>query len=102
MHPVSWDIDILTNPALLDIMSDMKTLSVREAQHGFAAMLDMVAAGEDVEITRRHRVVARVVPATRPKTKAKWPDIMARLRKDFGDRVTPDSAPLFDDLRDER
>ena len=83
-------------------MSDMRTLSVREAQHGFAAMLDMVAQGEDVEITRRHRVVARVVPATRPKTRIKWPDIMARLREDFGDRVTADSAPIFDELRGER
>ena len=83
-------------------MSDMRTLSVREAQHGFAAMLDLVAAGEDVEITRRHRVVARVVPATRPRTRAKWPDIMARLREDFGDKVTPDSAPLFDEMRSER
>ena len=65
-------------------------------------MLDMVAAGEDVEITRRHRVVARVVPATRPATKPKWPDIMARLRDDFGDKVTPDSAPIFDEMRGER
>ena len=80
----------------------MKTLSVREAQHGFAAMLNRVAAGEDVEITRRRRVVARVVPATRPKTRAKWPDIMGRLRGDFGDKVTPDSAPIFDEMRGER
>jgi len=83
-------------------MSYMKTLSVREAQHGFAAMLDRVAGGECVEITRRHRVIARVVPATRPKTSAKWPDILARLREDFGDKITPDSSPLFDDMRGER
>ena len=65
-------------------------------------MLDMVAGGEDVQITRRRQVVARVVPATRQATKAKWPDIMARLRKDFGDKLTPDSASIFEDMRGER
>ena len=83
-------------------MSNMKTLSVREAQHGFAAMLDIVAAGEDVQITRRRQVVARVVPATRPATKARWPDLVARLRKDFGTKVTSDSASIFEDMRSER
>jgi len=80
-------------------MSDMKTLSVREAQHGFAAMLDMVAGGEDIQITRRRKVVARVIPATRQTTKARWPDLMARLRKDFGAKLTPDSASIFEDMR---
>lgn len=83
-------------------MSDMKTLSVREAQHGFSAMLERVTAGEDVEITRHRRVVARVVSAAPSAGKRKWPDIMARLREDFGSRVTPDSGPIFDDLRGEQ
>ena len=80
----------------------MKTLSVREAQHGFAAMLDLVAGGQQVEITRRHRVVARVVPVNRQARRVRWPDVMARLKQDFGNKVTPDSAPLFDDMRGER
>jgi prevent-host-death family protein len=83
-------------------MSDMKTLSVREAQHGFAAMLDLVAKGQEVEITHRHKPVARVVPVRRHNGKVVWPDVMARLKQDFGNRVTPDSAPLFDDMRGEK
>ena len=83
-------------------MSGMKTLSVRDAQHGFAAMLDLVMGGQQVEITRRRRVVARVVPVTRQAGKVRWPDVMARLKKDFGEKVTPNSAPLFDDMRGER
>ena len=83
-------------------MSDMKTLSVREAQHGFAAMLDLVAGGQEVEITRRRRVVARVVPVRPQAGRVRWPDVMARLKQDFGDKVTPDSALLFDDMRGER
>jgi prevent-host-death family protein len=80
----------------------MKTMSVREAQHAFAALLDRVAGGEPVEITRRRRVIARVVPAREGPAKAVWPDIAARLREDFGSKVTPDSAALFDDMRGER
>ena len=83
-------------------MSDMKTLSVREEQHRFAAMLDLVLGGQQVEITRRHRVVARVVPVSRQARKVTWPNVMTRLEKDFGGKVTPDSAPLFNDLRGER
>ena len=83
-------------------MPNMKRLSVREAQHGFAAMLDLVAAGHQVEITRRRQVVARVVPVSHGNRKAKWPNIMARLKQDFGERVTPDSASLFADMRGER
>jgi prevent-host-death family protein len=83
-------------------MSDMKTLSIREAQHGFAAMLNLVAKGQEVEITHRHKPVARVVPVPRQTDKVVWPDIVSRLKHDFGDRVTPDSAPLFDDLRGEK
>jgi prevent-host-death family protein len=83
-------------------MSYMKTISVREAQHGFASLLNLVAAGEQVEITRRRRVVARVVPARPKQPNAKWPNIMTRLRQDFGEKVTPDSSLLFDDMRGER
>ena len=83
-------------------MSNMKTMSVREAQHHFGAVLDRVAAGEPVEITKHRRIVARIIPVQPNPRKAKWPDIMARLRKDFGDKVTPDSAPFFDDMRGER
>ena len=80
----------------------MKTLSVRDAQHGFAAMLDLVLEGQQVEITRHHRVVARVVPVSRQARKVTWPNVMTRLKEDFGGKVTPDSAPLFDDLRGKR
>ena len=83
-------------------MSNMKRMTVREAQHGFGAALDRVLAGESIEITRHRKPVARLVPlATRPGTSA-WPDILQRLREDFGGRVTPDSQPLLDELRGER
>ena len=55
-----------------------------------------------LKITRRRRMVARNVPVSRPGQTVNWPNVMARLKEDFGGKVTPDSAPLFDDMRGER
>jgi len=40
----------------------METLSVAEAKARFSALLSAVEAGEEVVITRRGKVVARLVP----------------------------------------
>jgi antitoxin (DNA-binding transcriptional repressor) of toxin-antitoxin stability system len=64
----------------------MKQVSVREAQHDLARVLALVEAGEEVEITRRQSVAARIVPATGSShgaRNAKPPDYMARLRENF-------------------
>jgi prevent-host-death family protein len=41
-------------------------MTATEAKAKILALLDDVAAGEEVEITKRGRVVARLVPATGP------------------------------------
>lgn len=80
----------------------MKTASVYDVQHNFSRVLSWVAAGETV-IIQRHRVpVAKLVPANKEKPRPKMPDFMARLKKDFGDKVFPDSQPIFDELREDR
>jgi len=81
----------------------MKTASVYEVQHNFSRVLSWVTAGETVEI-RRHRVpVAKLVPTKKKKKAApKMPDFMARLKEDYGDHVSPDSQPIFDELREDR
>ncbi len=43
-----------------------KKLTATEAKAKILALLDEVAAGEEVEITKRGRTVARLVPATGP------------------------------------
>jgi prevent-host-death family protein len=69
-------------------MYHMKTASIREVRHDFSRILEWVADGEEVAITKRRQTVARLVPATRKKaSRAKMPDIMARLNKVFGRRV---------------
>jgi antitoxin (DNA-binding transcriptional repressor) of toxin-antitoxin stability system len=45
----------------------------------------MLAGGEEIQITRRKRVVARLLPPeNRPA--AKRPDFLARLRKIYGNK----------------
>ena len=44
------------------MMSYMKTASVREVQHNLAAVLDMVSRGQEIAVTKRGRVIARIVP----------------------------------------
>ena len=44
----------------------MKTMTVREAETGFARLLGWVASGEEVEITEHQQPVAKVVPLRKP------------------------------------
>lgn len=74
-------------------MYHMKTASIREVRHDFGRILEWVANGEEVAITKRRETVARLLPATRKKsTRSKTPDVMARLRKVFGQKVISDRA----------
>jgi prevent-host-death family protein len=41
----------------------MKTASVREVQHNLARVLEMVSRGQEIAVTKRGRVIARIVPA---------------------------------------
>jgi antitoxin (DNA-binding transcriptional repressor) of toxin-antitoxin stability system len=66
----------------------MKTATVRDLRNRFPRIAAWIEQGEPVEITRGGKVFARLVPAMpeRPR-KFKMPDIMARLRANFGDTV---------------
>jgi prevent-host-death family protein len=68
-----------------------KSVGVHEAKTHLSRLLEHVAAGEDVVITRRGEQVARLVPAS--------PSPARRLGIDRGRFVVPDDfdAPLPDD-----
>jgi prevent-host-death family protein len=68
-------------------MYHMKTATVREIRNEFAKILRWVEDGEQVEITRRKRVVARLVPVKAKARKIEWPDFQARLKKTFPNGV---------------
>jgi prevent-host-death family protein len=51
-------------------------MTAAEAKARILALLDDMAAGEEIEITRHGRPVARLVPATGPKAlKARFADV---------------------------
>jgi antitoxin (DNA-binding transcriptional repressor) of toxin-antitoxin stability system len=69
----------------------MKTATVRDLRNSFARISRWIEAGESVDVTKRGRLFARIMPVGPPKGRpAPKPDILARLRADFGDLVIPD------------
>jgi prevent-host-death family protein len=75
-------------------MSDMAktTVSVRELQQHLKSVIARVERGQVIEITRRRRPVARLAPL-QPRANAQpWPDLDARAKSVFGDRVIVPSA----------
>jgi prevent-host-death family protein len=61
----------------------MKTASVRDIRQDFGRVLSWIEDGEQVEITKRRRVVARLVPVETKARTLKWPDLAARRERTF-------------------
>ena len=68
-----------------------------ETQHNLARVLREVEAGYEVGITRRNKLVARLLPPEQP-SEIEWPDFVARARGVWGEDWTGTSS---DDLLDE-
>lgn len=66
-------------------MYHMKKASVRDLRYGFKKIERLLHQGEEIQITKRRRVIARLVPETTES--AKTPDFLARLRSIYGDKV---------------
>lgn len=69
----------------------MNTATVRQIRHDFGAVLNWVEEGEQVEISKRGKVVAlfTLPPAPRPTRPKKRPDFAARLKRIYGDKALP-------------
>ena len=69
-------------------VSQMKTASVRELRQNFGSLLTWLEEGQEIQITMRRRVIARLVP-DRPKStvKVRMPDFAARLRRIHGKKI---------------
>ena len=66
----------------------MKTATVRDLRNGFPRVAAWIAEGESVEITKAGKVFALLVPpAPANKPQLVKPDIMARLKETWGDRI---------------
>lgn len=67
----------------------MKTASVADLRNRFPSVFRWIEDGETVELTKRGRVVARIVPAPKAKPrKFQVPDFAARTREIMGDKPT--------------
>ena len=75
----------------------MRTVNLAEAKARLSEILNEVAAGEEVIITRHGTPIARVVPARRPR---KPLQSLATFRAQFP-QVRKSSAELIRGLRDE-
>ena len=77
----------------------MKAVSVREARARFRALLNMVAAGEEIAILRRGKQTARLVPPAR--TSHRLPDLTA-FRRTIRLKGTPMSSAVIEGRRETR
>jgi prevent-host-death family protein len=69
----------------------MKTATVRQIRHDFSTVLNWVEDGEQVEVSKRGKVVALITqpPTPKPAGPRKRPDFAARLKRIYGDKVLP-------------
>jgi prevent-host-death family protein len=71
---------------------DMETATIREVQHNLAAYVRRVEHGQPIDIRRRNRVVARLVPATAadsPACDPQWGGVRERLHRMWGGKPAP-------------
>lgn len=79
------------------------SVSIRELQQNLKRVMARVERGEVVEVTRRRKPVARLAPVTPPRPIAPWPDLEARRRSVFGDRIiTPGGSEIVIEGRGDR
>jgi len=81
------------------IMYHMKTASVRDLRYDFKKIEHMLSQGEEIQITKRRHVIARLLPE-KPAERPPMPDFLGRLRSIYGDKVL--DVSVEDVLRDDR
>ena len=80
-------------------MSHIKTTTVRELRNNYSKVLKWVSKGEEVEVTRRGKIVARVVPPPSVKaTQVDWSQSAALNRRAWSTTLTAgESASILTD-----
>ena len=80
-------------------MYHMKTASIRDLRYHFPKIERMLAQGQEIQITKRKKVIAKLVPALA--TPPVRPDFLGRLKEIWGDRIlTPSNAEIIAQDRD--
>jgi prevent-host-death family protein len=68
-------------------MSKVANISIRELQQNLKRVIARVERGQIIEVTRHRRPVARLAPVRQDAAVSPWPDLGARARAVFGDRL---------------
>jgi len=66
-------------------MHHMRKATVRDLRYRFREVESLLREGEEIEITKRKRVIARLLPSTAA-VPVRRPDFLARLKQIYGDR----------------
>ena len=61
-------------------MHHMRKATVRDLRYRFREVEELLREGEEIQITKRKRAIARLVP-TQPAIPSQRPDFLARLKK---------------------
>ena len=86
---------------MLDMQNN--SISIRELQQNLKRVMARVERGQIIEVTRRRRPVARLAPVRATQPMSAWPDLEARARTVFGDRiVSPGASEVLAESRGER
>jgi len=68
-------------------MYHMRTATVRDLRYNFRRVERLLAEGEPIQITKRKRVVAKLMPPDPPATPPKIPDFLGRMKRIYGNKV---------------
>ena len=81
-------------------MYHMRKATVRDLRYRFREVENFLREGEEIQITKRKRVIARLVPA-KPAVPSRRPDFLARLKKIYrGKPLKVSGAELVSRERD--
>jgi antitoxin (DNA-binding transcriptional repressor) of toxin-antitoxin stability system len=83
----------------------MKTATVADLRKQFARLSRWIEEGESIEITKRGRLFAKIVPASPvPKRHVSVPDFAARIQAEYPHpMISPEaSQALRDEMRGDR
>ncbi len=66
-------------------MYHMRNATVRDLRYRFREVENLLREGEEIHITKRKRVIARLVPI-KPAGRSQRPDFLARLKDIYRDK----------------
>ena len=82
-------------------MYHMAKASVRDLRYQFRKVEEMLKQGEEIQITKRKRVIATLVPE-RGEKKPEMPDFLARLKEIYRKPLPTTGAELISKDREDR